>query len=87
MWSRRTRAHSKTADGIRKPDLVAPGTNIVGLMANPNSVLAMAHPANVVNGIYFRMSGTSMAAPWYRERPRCSCRTSLASHRIRSSTG
>jgi serine protease AprX len=55
--------YSKTADGIRKPDLVAPGTNIVALMANPNSVLATAHPANVVNGIYFRMSGTSMAAP------------------------
>jgi serine protease AprX len=55
--------YSKTADKIRKPDLVAPGTNIVGLMANPNSVLATAHPANVVNGIYFRMSGTSMSAP------------------------
>jgi serine protease AprX len=52
-----------TTDSISKPDLVAPGTNIVGLMANPNSVLALAHPANVVNGIYFRMSGTSMAAP------------------------
>ncbi len=52
-----------TTDGIKKPDLLAPGTNIVGLMANPNSVLATAHPANVVNGIYFRMSGTSMAAP------------------------
>ncbi len=52
-----------TTDGLKKPDLVAPGTNIVALMANPNSVLATAHPANVVNGIYFRMSGTSMAAP------------------------
>jgi serine protease AprX len=58
--------YDKTKDDkvkIRKPDLVAPGTNIVALMANPNSVLATAHPANVVNGIYFRMSGTSMAAP------------------------
>ena len=52
-----------TTDSISKPDLVAPGTNVVGLMANPNSVLALAHPANVVDGIYFRMSGTSMAAP------------------------
>jgi serine protease AprX len=48
---------------VVKPDLVAPGKNIVSLMANPNSVLALAHPANVVDGIYFRMSGTSMAAP------------------------
>jgi serine protease AprX len=46
-----------------KPDLVAPGKNIVSLMANPNSVLATGHPGNVVDGIYFRMSGTSMAAP------------------------
>ena len=52
-----------TTDGFKKPDLLAPGTNIVALMANPNGVLATAHPANVVNGIYFRMSGTSMAAP------------------------
>jgi serine protease AprX len=52
-----------TVAGSTKPDLVAPGKNIVALMANPNSTLALAHPANVVNGIYFRMSGTSMASP------------------------
>jgi serine protease AprX len=46
-----------------KPELVAPGKDIVSLMANPNSVLATGHPGNVVDGIYFRMSGTSMAAP------------------------
>ncbi len=56
-------SHGTTTDGFAKPDLVAPGTNIVALMANTNSALALAHPANVVNGIYFRMSGTSMAAP------------------------
>jgi len=53
----------KITNGINKPDLVAPGTNIVSLMANPNSVLATAHPSNIVSGTYFRMSGTSMSAP------------------------
>ena len=56
-------SYGNTSDGFAKPDLVAPGTNIVALMANTNSALALAHPANVVNGIYFKMSGTSMAAP------------------------
>jgi len=54
--------HGKVVNTV-KPDLVAPGKNIVSLMANPNSVLATGHPGNVVDGIYFRMSGTSMAAP------------------------
>jgi serine protease AprX len=52
-----------TADGISKPDLVAPGTNIVSLMANPNAPMVVAHQDHVVDGSYFRMSGTSMAAP------------------------
>jgi serine protease AprX len=56
-------AYGVTQEGIVKPDLVAPGSSIVSLMANPNSVLALGHPSNVVDTIYFRMSGTSMAAP------------------------
>jgi len=56
-------SYGTTSDGFAKPDLVAPGKNIVALMANPNMGLAASHSANVVNGIYFRMSGTSMAAP------------------------
>jgi serine protease AprX len=56
-------AYGTTTDGIAKPDLVAPGTNIVSLMANPNSLLATRYPDHVVNQTYFRMSGTSMAAP------------------------
>ncbi len=48
---------------IKKPDLVAPGVNLVSLMANQNSTLATAHPDHVLNHFYFRMSGTSMAAP------------------------
>jgi serine protease AprX len=57
-------AYGKSESGFDKPDLVAPGTNIVARIVNSNMGLAAAHPANkVYNGQYFRMSGTSMAAP------------------------
>jgi serine protease AprX len=59
-------AYGTTDDGFAKPDLVAPGANIIALMGNPDTVLAREHPSNVVryNGVkYFRMSGTSMSAP------------------------
>jgi serine protease AprX len=57
-------AYGTTSDGIAKPDLVAPGTNIIARLVNSNMGLAQAHPSNkVANGVYFRMSGTSMAAP------------------------
>ncbi|MBI5029674.1 MAG: S8 family peptidase [Chloroflexi bacterium] len=59
--------YGKTSDGFDKPDLVAPGKNIVSLMGNTNGSLPTDHPANVVkvNGspTYFRMSGTSTSAP------------------------
>jgi serine protease AprX len=56
-------AFGTTSDGIKKPDLVAPGTNIIARLVNQNMGLANAHPSNKVNNQYFRMSGTSMAAP------------------------
>ena len=57
-------AYGTTGDGFAKPELVAPGTNIVSLMPNwSNSALAAAHPDHIVGQYYFRMSGTSMAAP------------------------
>ena len=55
-------AHS-SENGLKKPDLVAPGRNIVSLMGNVNGVIPSAHPANKVDNTYFRMSGTSVAAP------------------------
>jgi len=52
-----------------KPDLVAPGTNIVSL-SDPTSFFYGAKPASLVNGLlatsympYLTLSGTSMAAP------------------------
>lgn len=56
-------AYGVTPEGYAKPDLVAPGTNIVSLIANPNSKLMQEHPQHMVGQTYFRMSGTSMAAP------------------------
>lgn len=60
-------AYGMTADGFLKPELVAPGSNIISLLASDDSNLVAAYPNNVViapNGIrqYFKMSGTSMAA-------------------------
>ena len=56
-------AYGNTEDRIAKPDLVAPGTNIIAKIINQNMGIAAAHPANIVDRQYFRMSGTSMAAP------------------------
>lgn len=56
-------AYGTTPEGIAKPDLVAPGVNIVGLRTNQNSRLSRLHPSHNVSDYYFRMSGTSMAAP------------------------
>jgi serine protease AprX len=56
-------AYGTTQDGFAKPDLVAPGRNIISLMGNVNGVIPTQHPANRVDNTYFRMSGTSMSAP------------------------
>ena len=59
--------YGNTTDGFSKPDVVAPGSNLVSLSGNVNCVICVAHPGNVVNGPsgspYLRMSGTSMSAP------------------------
>ena len=56
-------AYGNSEDGAVKPDLVAPGANIIARLVNQNMGLALAHPANKVGTQYFQMSGTSMAAP------------------------
>jgi serine protease AprX len=57
-WSSR----GVTQDGFAKPDLVAPGAHIVGPLA-PYSDFASMCPACIVDSRYFRIGGTSMAAP------------------------
>jgi serine protease AprX len=62
-------------DHIVKPDLVAPGNQVVSLLA-PNSTLALSYPKTLVSNSmfetagasgksanYFMLSGTSMATP------------------------
>ncbi len=56
-------AFGRTESGFAKPDLVAPGNNIVSLLSSRSSTIAQGHPDHIVNDAYFRMSGTSMAAP------------------------
>ena len=59
-------AYGMTADGFLKPDLVAPGSNIISALASDDSNLLLDNPFNEVtapnNSRYFKMSGTSMAA-------------------------
>jgi serine protease AprX len=52
---------SSSGDGIRNPDLVAPGRSIVGLR-DPESQIDQSYPSAVVGGRFFRGSGTSQAA-------------------------
>jgi serine protease AprX len=49
------------ADGIQKPDIVAPGTSIISTLS-PGSTVATSHPDSIVDGEYMRGSGTSFAA-------------------------
>lgn len=51
-----------THDGYTKPDLVAPGTNIISLRSE-SSFLDASLASNRVNQHYFALSGTSMATP------------------------
>ncbi|MEZ4865471.1 MAG: S8 family serine peptidase [Caldilineaceae bacterium] len=59
-------AYGMTADGFLKPDLVAPGANIVAPLSSDDNNLTWAHPENKMpwpyDTTYYRMSGTSMAA-------------------------
>ncbi|MFL5734269.1 MAG: S8 family serine peptidase, partial [Chloroflexia bacterium] len=56
-------AYGLTEAGVAKPDLVAPGVNIISTLAGRSDRLAQLHANHVVDNDYFRMSGTSMAAP------------------------
>jgi len=60
-------AYGITMDGLSKPDIVAPGTNLISLLPNPKGELWKEHRDNLVKDAgpvkhYFRMSGTSMAS-------------------------
>jgi serine protease AprX len=54
-------AYGTTLDGFSKPDVVAPGADIISTLASSSDYLALAHPSHIDAG-FFDMSGTSMAA-------------------------
>jgi serine protease AprX len=56
-------AYGTTDDGILKPELVAPGRNVIAPLSDKASSVYTAHPLHRVGDDYFRMSGTSMSAP------------------------
>jgi len=56
-WSSRRR----TQDGYSKPEVVAPGAHMVSTIA-PGSDYRSLCPTCIVDGDYFRVGGTSMAA-------------------------
>jgi serine protease AprX len=55
-------AYGVTENGFAKPDIVAPGRNVVSLLASTSDTAYANHAAHRVNNSYFRMSGTSMSA-------------------------
>lgn len=56
-------AYNTTEDGFAKPDLVAPGRNVVAPLGGLINLIFQTYPLHRVNNYYFRMSGTSMSAP------------------------
>ena len=59
-------SYNITEDGFAKPDLVAPGRNLVALLSADDNNLTNDFPANRLSGseraYYYKMSGTSMAS-------------------------
>ena len=57
-------AFGVTEGGLAKPDLVAPGRMIIGLLPdNGRLSMGQSHRSNRLDDIYFKMSGTSVSAP------------------------
>jgi len=56
-------ARGITSDGFSKPEMVAPGTSIISVLSKLSPWDEQYPDRNVLNGEYFRLSGTSMAAP------------------------
>jgi serine protease AprX len=58
-WS----SYGTTQDLHSKPEIVAPGRNIVSVLSSSSGTMATQFPERRVDNSYFRLSGTSMAAP------------------------
>jgi serine protease AprX len=56
-------AYGITLDGFSKPDIVAPGSNIYSVLSKDSPWKLLYPERTALNNEYFRLSGTSMAAP------------------------
>jgi len=56
-------AYGTTESGFAKPELIAPGRNLISLLASTDATAYKNRPKHRVDDFYFRMSGTSMSAP------------------------
>ncbi len=57
-------AYGTTESGFAKPDLVAPGKAIIGLLPENDKLnMSATRSANRIDKTYFKMSGTSVSAP------------------------
>jgi serine protease AprX len=57
-------AYGITESGFAKPDLVAPGRMIIGLLPDNDKLnMGRSHSSNRLDTTYFKMSGTSVSAP------------------------
>ncbi|MCJ7625836.1 MAG: S8 family peptidase [Anaerolineaceae bacterium] len=56
-------AFGSTTDGFVKPDIIAPGKDIISVLAQSSDWAINAPDRVVVENEYFRISGTSMSAP------------------------
>lgn len=56
-------AFGTTENGFAKPDLVTSGRSLISLLSSTSATGYINHPVHRVDNKYFRMTGTSMAAP------------------------
>ncbi|MEE8422843.1 MAG: S8 family peptidase [Dehalococcoidia bacterium] len=59
QWSSRGLSH----DGFAKPTIVAPGSRLIANVGDSSAALIELYPENRIGESYFRMGGTSAAAP------------------------
>ena len=52
-------------DNVAKPDLVAPGNQIVSVLASSSATLPTLVPGNIVNTNYYNAKGTTAKSPYY----------------------
>jgi serine protease AprX len=56
-------ANATTMDGFQKPELLAPGKDIFSVLSAQSTWKTLYPERSILDGQYFRLSGTSMAAP------------------------